>query len=130
MSARVLLCCAALSGFVAVAMGAFGAHALKTVLSAELAAVYRTAVDYQFYHTLALLAVALLRREQPATAFTLAGGCFMLGTLLFSGSLYILALSGIHWLGAVTPIGGGLLLVGWLALAWGGYRWLTTAPTI
>ncbi|MCV6589194.1 MAG: DUF423 domain-containing protein [Marinobacterium sp.] len=122
MSSRWMLLIAAVYGFAAVVLGAFGAHALKTVLSGYSAQVYQTAVDYQFYHALALLAAGLLQLHLDHRGFRLAGFCFSLGVLLFSGSLYVLALSGIHWLGAVTPVGGLLMLSGWLCLGWGVFQ--------
>lgn len=103
-------------GFLAVALGAFGAHGLKTRLSPELLAVWHTGVDYHVYHALALLAVGLLAREQPLGLLSAAGTCFALGVLLFSGSLYALALSGVRVLGAITPFGGLLFLLGWACL--------------
>lgn len=116
MSPRLWLALAAAYGFLAVAFGAFGAHALRARLSAELLAVYRTAVEYHFYHALALLAVAVLASVRPAPLLNAAGACFALGILLFSGSLYALALSGVTRLGAVTPVGGLLFLAGWALL--------------
>mgnify|MGYP000020273825 CR=1 FL=1 len=119
MTARLMLLFAAVSGFCAVALGAFGAHALKAVLTGYTAQVYQTAVSYQFYHTLALLVAALLLLQFGHRSFRLAGLCFTTGILFFSGSLYTLALSGVHWLGAITPVGGLLMLSGWLCLGWG-----------
>lgn len=116
--AKLWLALGATYGLLGVALGAFGAHALKARLTGDLLAVWRTAVEYQFWHALALLAVGLLALQRPGTALNLAGAAFALGTLLFSGSLYALALSGIRALGAVTPIGGVLLLCGWGALLW------------
>jgi uncharacterized membrane protein YgdD (TMEM256/DUF423 family) len=103
-------------GFLGVALGAFGAHALKARLAGEALAVWQTAVQYHFWHALALLAVGVLALQKPSTALNVAGAAFALGVLLFSGSLYALALSGVRGLGAVTPIGGVLLLCGWAAL--------------
>lgn len=115
----------AVYGFLAVALGAFGAHALRSRLSVELLQVWHTAVEYQFYHALALLLVGLwLQRLPTATSLKYATLCFALGVLLFSGSLYALALSGLRVLGAITPLGGVLFLCGWLLLiyaAWTGY---------
>lgn len=108
----------ALSAFLSVALGAFGAHALKTRLSADLLAIFETGVRYQFYHALALLLTAWALRQGASGAAQWAGGCFVAGTLLFSGSLYALALSGARWLGAVTPLGGLAFLMGWVLLAW------------
>ena len=103
-------------GLTGVLLGAFGAHALRARLAPDLLAVWKTAVEYQFYHALALLLVGLWARSQPATALNVAGGCFALGVLVFSGSLYALALSGVRVLGAVTPFGGLLFIAGWIAL--------------
>ena len=107
----------ALSAFIAVAAGAFGAHALRTRLSPELLAVFETGARYQMYHALALLGVAWAVTRWPGPLLIWAGWLFALGTLLFSGSLYALALSGIRWLGAITPLGGVAFLAGWLCLA-------------
>lgn len=112
----------AASGFIGVAAGAFGAHALKARLSADLLATFEVGVRYQLVHALALLAVAWAATRWPGAATTAAGICFVAGTLVFSGSLYLLVLTGQRWLGAVTPIGGVLLLAGWLALAWAAWR--------
>ena len=111
-----------LSAFVAVALGAFGAHGLKGRLTPELLATFEVGVRYQMYHALALLAVAWACTRWPGTAVTAAGWLFVAGTLVFSGSLYALSLSGVRWLGAVTPIGGLALLGGWLCLAWAAWR--------
>lgn len=117
MTSKLWLALGASYGFLAVALGAFGAHALKARLTLDLLAVWKTGVEYHFYHALALLAVGLLARQlQPSGALTAAGVCFALGVLLFSGSLYALALSGVRVLGAVTPFGGLLFLVGWACL--------------
>lgn len=99
----------------AVMMGAFGAHALKKTLAPDLMAIYETAVNYHFYHALGLLAVGLLMSHVPPTALLRGSGILMIvGLLLFSGSLYALALSGIRWLGAITPLGGTSFLLAWL----------------
>jgi uncharacterized membrane protein YgdD (TMEM256/DUF423 family) len=106
-----------LYGLIGVALGAFAAHALAAKLSADMQAIWHTAAQYQFYHALALLAVGLLARQGMAGAGLITATlCFALGTLIFSGSLYVLALSGVRWLGAITPFGGVLLIVGWAAL--------------
>lgn len=106
-----------LYGLIGVLLGAFGAHALSDRLPAEMQAVWHTAVQYQFYHALALLAAGLLARQGLAGAgLATATVCFALGTVIFSGSLYTLALTGVRWLGAITPIGGVLLIIGWAAL--------------
>lgn len=116
MPASVLIIVAACSGFAAVALGAFGAHGLKGMLAPYLMDVFQTGVQYQFYHTLALLMTGLWQHHAPQRALSIAGGAFTLGIILFSGSLYVLALSGTHWLGAITPLGGLAFLVGWAAL--------------
>ncbi len=107
----------ALSGFIAVACGAFGAHALKARLTPEQLQIWETAARYQIYHALALVAVGLLASQTPSPWAARAGWAFVLGTLLFSGSLYALALSGIRGLGAITPLGGVAFLAGWLMFA-------------
>lgn len=105
--------CGAASGFVAVAAGAFGAHGLRNTLSAELLKVFDTGARYQMYHALALVLVASL----PMTRATAtAGWLFVAGTVLFSGSLYLLSLTGVTALGAITPLGGLCFLAGWAAL--------------
>ena len=109
----------ALSGFVAVAAGAFGAHGLRERLSAEMLAVFETGARYQMYHALALLASGWAAARWPGAAPQISGWAFFTGTILFSGSLYLLSLTGIRWLGAVTPLGGLAFLIGWLSLAWG-----------
>lgn len=117
MSSGIWLAVGAGYGLLGVALGAFGAHALKARLSVELLAVWKTAVEYQMYHALALLGVGILMRQLGASApLQWAGACFALGVLLFSGSLYALCLSGVRVLGAVTPFGGVLLLAGWALL--------------
>jgi uncharacterized membrane protein YgdD (TMEM256/DUF423 family) len=112
----------ALSGFISVAAGAFGAHALKARLSADLVAVFETGARYQMFHALALVAVAWAVSRWPGSSAALAGWLFVAGTVLFSGSLYALSLSGVRTLGAITPIGGVAFLAGWLALAWAALR--------
>jgi uncharacterized membrane protein YgdD (TMEM256/DUF423 family) len=117
-AARIFLLLGAIYGLLGVAGGAFGAHALKSRLTPEMLAVYHTGIEYQFYHALALLAVGLLILLRPVPGLPLAGWCFAAGVLLFSGSLYLLALTGVRWLGAITPAGGLLFLAGWVALIW------------
>jgi uncharacterized membrane protein YgdD (TMEM256/DUF423 family) len=107
----------ALSALISVAAGAFGAHALRGRLTPELLATFETAARYQMYHALALLAVGLAGGRSASPLWTWAGGLFVAGTLLFSGSLYALALTGIRWLGAITPLGGLCFLAGWAVLA-------------
>jgi len=110
------------SGLIGVAAGAFGAHGLRARLTSEMLAVWETAVRYQLYHALALLAVAWAVTRWPSGATTAAGWLFVVGTLVFSGSLYVLSLSGIRWLGAITPIGGVAFIAGWACLIWAVYR--------
>ena len=121
--AKTFLLIAALAGFFAVALGAFGAHGLKGRLAPEMMIVFQTAVQYHFYHALALLAVAILMVSHPQLpGLTLSGIFIVAGLLLFSGSLYLLALTGVRWLGAITPLGGLAFLIGWLCLAWSGLK--------
>ena len=112
----------ALSAFLAVAAGAFGAHALRARLSPDLLAVFETAARYQMYHALGLLAVAWMVTRWPGPWPVRAGWLFVAGTVLFSGSLYLLALTGQRWLGAITPLGGLAFILGWAALAWAALR--------
>jgi uncharacterized membrane protein YgdD (TMEM256/DUF423 family) len=107
----------ALSAFVGVALGAFGAHGLKSRLSAEMLATFEVGVRYQMYHALALLAAGWAQTRWPGTTVSAAGWLFVAGTVVFSGSLYLLSLTGQRWLGAVTPLGGLAFLGGWLCLA-------------
>lgn len=117
---RTFLLLGALAGFIGVALGAFGAHGLRTRLSAEMLAVFETGVRYQMYHALAILIVALAAARLDGWLIRTAGWLFTVGIVLFSGSLYALALSGITILGAVTPIGGLAFLAGWACLALAG----------
>jgi uncharacterized membrane protein YgdD (TMEM256/DUF423 family) len=101
-----------------VALGAFGAHGLEGRLPASDLAIFETAVRYQMYHALALVLVAVLMTRTGPSFAAAAGWAFVVGILLFSGSLYLMLLTGQRWLGAVTPLGGISFLVGWAALAW------------
>jgi uncharacterized membrane protein YgdD (TMEM256/DUF423 family) len=114
---RIFFGLGALSALLSVAAGAFGAHALRARLTPEHLAVFETAARYQMYHALGLLAVAWAWTRWPGGLPLWAGWLFVAGTVLFSGSLYILALTGIRWWGAVTPLGGAAFLAGWLCLA-------------
>jgi len=105
-----------LSGFLAVAFGAFGAHGLKAILTPEMLAIYKTAVTYQMWHALALGLIALLINKQASRLLHYAGWLMFAGILLFSGSLYALSLSGLKWLGMITPLGGVCFLAAWLLL--------------
>ena len=100
-----------------VMLGAFGAHGLKSRLSPELLAVFETGVRYQMFHALALLAVAWAATRWSTVLVEISGWMFVGGIILFSGTLYLLALTGVRWLGAITPVGGLLLILGWLLLA-------------
>ena len=104
--------------FIGVAAGAFGAHALQTRLSPERMATFEVAVRYQMYHALALLAVAWATTRWPTSGANAAGWLFVFGIVVFSGTVYGLALGGPRWLGAITPIGGLSFLTGWAILAW------------
>jgi uncharacterized membrane protein YgdD (TMEM256/DUF423 family) len=115
---RVFAGLGALSALIAVALGAFAAHGLKTRLSPELLTVFETGARYQMYHALGLLAVAWACGRWPGPAVVVAGWLFVVGTLIFSGSLYLLSISAQRWMGAITPFGGLAFIGGWLALAW------------
>jgi uncharacterized membrane protein YgdD (TMEM256/DUF423 family) len=119
---RLFFVLGALSGFAGVALGAFAAHGLKSRLGPELLATFEIGVRYQMFHALALLAVGWAQTRWPGPALAASGWLFVAGTLLFSGSLYALSLTGEKWLGAVAPAGGLALLGGWLCLAWGAWR--------
>lgn len=108
-----------IGGFLSVAFGAFGAHAIKQWLSADLMAIYQTAVSYQMYHSLALILVALIYQHHQHKLIKYAGWLMFAGIIIFSGSLYVLTLTDTRWLGAITPVGGTLLLLAWLMLAFG-----------
>ncbi len=118
-AARFFLVAGALSAAVAVMLGAFGAHALRGRLPADLLAIYQTASQHHVYHALGLLAVGLLALHVPtSSALRWSGWLMLLGTALFSGSLYALAITGQRWLGAITPLGGTAWIAAWLLLAW------------
>lgn len=114
---RLFLILAALSGAISVGAGAFGAHAMRARLDARLFEVFETGAQYQMYHALALLAVAWVASRWPGPLVTASGWLFVAGTILFSGSLYAMALTGIRALGAITPLGGACFIAGWLSLA-------------
>lgn len=119
---RQFITIAAISGATGVALGAFGAHALKNILTSEMMAVYQTAVQYQMIHALGLLATGILGKFIRSDALKWAGGAFIAGMILFSGSLYLLSLTGVRALGMVTPLGGVSFIIGWLALALAGWK--------
>ena len=114
--ARAWLVLAAFSGFLSVALGALGAHSLKNVLDEYGKSIYEKAVTYQMFHTMGLFAVGLLQMFLKNTSLSLSGWSFVTGIFLFSGSLYMLALTGATWLGAMTPFGGIAFLLGWAFL--------------
>ena len=118
MTARLFFAIATLMSGLAVAGGAFAAHALKSQLTEKALTTFEPGIRYQMYHGLALLAVAILLYQAMAESswLTIAGWSFIIGILLFSGSLYGLSLSGIKWLGAITPLGGVAFLIGWISL--------------
>ncbi|MCJ0972038.1 DUF423 domain-containing protein [Pseudomonas sp. PS1] len=119
---RLFLLLAGVFGLTGVALGAFAAHGLKNRLAPEMLAVFQTGVQYQVYHALALLAVALLSLHMPGRLLSAAGGLFAVGILLFSGSLYLLTLTGVGKLGIITPFGGVAFLAGWLCLVFAAWN--------
>ena len=119
---RVFFIIGSLSAFIAVALGAFATHGLKNRLSQEMVDIFDVGVRYHFYHALALLAVAWASSRWPRVEVAAAGWLFLAGTVIFSGSLYLLSLTGVRWLGAITPIGGVAFLLGWLGLIWGVWK--------
>ena len=119
---RLFFALGSLSALVAVALGAFAAHGLKSRLTPEMLAVFETGVRYQMYHALALLAAAWAYSKWPGAMAAAGGWLFVAGTLLFCASLYGLALAGPRWLGPVTPLGGLAFLAGWACLAWAAWK--------
>jgi uncharacterized membrane protein YgdD (TMEM256/DUF423 family) len=119
---RTFFIMGALLAALGVAAGAFGAHALRARLAPEMLTVFETGVRYHLIHALALLSAAWATTRWPGHATNAAGWLFLAGILLFSGSLYILSLSGIRALGVITPFGGVAFIAGWLALAWAVWR--------
>ena len=119
MMTQIFLCIASILGGLSVAAGAFASHALKEKLTERATEIFETASRYQMYHALALLLVALLlsRAEAAQSTLVAAGYAFIIGVVLFSGSLYALSLTGVKWLGAITPLGGVAFIVGWGCLA-------------
>jgi len=120
---RTFFILASILGGLAVALGAFGAHALKTRLSPDMLQIFETGVRYHFYHALALGLVVVAMQYWPKTNLpTIAGWLFIVGIVIFSGSLYILSTSGVRWWGAITPIGGVAFIAGWACLALAAWR--------
>jgi len=119
-SARTLLVLGALAAMLAVVLGAFGAHGLRARLSADMLAIYQTAVQYHFWHALGVLSIGLALLHVPGSGAIRAAGWLMLaGIVVFSGSLYLLAATGARWLGAITPAGGVAFIAAWALFAWG-----------
>ncbi len=118
---RTLFVIGSISGFLSVALGAFAAHLLKTKLAPDLFDIFEVGVRYQFYHVFAILLAAIVYQWLGDAAQT-AGWLFVGGTIIFSGSLYLLSLTDTRWLGAITPIGGVMLLAGWAVLAVAAWR--------
>jgi uncharacterized membrane protein YgdD (TMEM256/DUF423 family) len=123
--AKLFITLAAFSGMFAVIFGAFGAHALKGKLDNHALSIFETAVQYHFYHSFALLMVGVIAITQPQTTLLKSTGwLFIVGIVIFSGSLYLLSFTGLRWLGAVTPLGGLTLIAGWACLAATGWKLL------
>lgn len=116
-TAKLFLMLGSISGALAVMIGAFGAHGLKAKLSEEMLAIYKTGVEYHFYHTFALLVVGLVGLHCKSSLLTASGWSMGVGIVIFSGSLYALSISGVRGLGAITPIGGLFFIGGWVLLA-------------
>lgn len=116
---KLFLMIGAISGALAVTLGAFGAHALRQRLSAQLLDTFEIGVRYEIYHAFAIFVVAFALTRWNSPLLTYAGWAFVVGTIIFSGSLYLLALTDTRWLGAITPIGGVAFIAGWVLLAVG-----------
>ena len=112
----------AVLALIGVAAGAFGAHGLETRISEDMLAVFETGVRYQMYHALGLIAAAWAHGRWPVAMIRAGGWLFLIGTVLFSGSLYLLSVTGIRWFGAVTPAGGVAFLAGWACLVRGAWK--------
>ena len=121
---KMFMILAAVLGFTAVATGAFGAHGLQGRVEPRMIEVWETAARYQMYHALALFVVAWMVQQTQHTAANVAGWAFLGGVVLFSGSLYLMALTGWKWLGPITPIGGLAFLIGWASLAIAAFKGL------
>jgi len=116
-SAKIFLVLGSINAMLAVVLGAFGAHALKTRLGTEMLTVYQTGVQYHFYHALGLLVVGIIAHQFPPSVWIRTSGWLMFaGIILFSGSLYILSLTQLRWFGAITPLGGLAFILAWLML--------------
>ncbi|RXT04890.1 DUF423 domain-containing protein [Ammoniphilus sp. CFH 90114] len=123
MIGKTFIIIGAINAFLTVAIGAFGAHGLKGKITDDLLTIYQTGVQYHMFHSLGLIAVGILASKMASTAMlTWSGWAMLIGIILFSGSLYVLSLSGIRVLGAITPFGGVAFLIGWALLAIAAYR--------
>ena len=120
---RLFLAAGALGGLLTVAFGAFAAHGLRHQISPDMLLVFNKGVLYQGLHALALLATGIMSTQSPCRALSSAGWSFLLGIVLFSGSLYLLAMTGSSWLGMLTPVGGISFLIGWFSLLIGGWNY-------
>jgi uncharacterized membrane protein YgdD (TMEM256/DUF423 family) len=123
---KKIISLAAISGILSVMLGAFGAHGLKKIISPDMLEVFKTGVQYQFYHTFALLAVGILMYFGESKSLKWSANLFMIGILLFSGSLYLLAITNIKLLGIITPFGGVAFIIGWILLAVHAYKQKTS----
>lgn len=119
---RIFFLLGAISAFIGVAAGAFGAHGLEDRLNAEMLSIFEIGVRYQIYHAFGLLAAAWAYSKWPSKLISTGGWLFVIGTVLFSGSLYLLSTTGLKWFGAITPFGGVAFLAGWICLAWCAWR--------
>jgi uncharacterized membrane protein YgdD (TMEM256/DUF423 family) len=115
---RFFFTAGAIAAFIGVALGAFGAHSLRTKLTPDMLDIFEVGVRYQIYHALGLIAVAWATSKWPEANLNAVGWCFIVGIVIFSGSLYLLSATGMRWLGAITPIGGLAFLAGWAILIW------------
>ena len=113
---KLFITAGAISGALAVLLGAFGAHLLKHMISPEMIEVYKTGIQYQFYHTFALLITGILMKFNPTQTLKWSGYLFIAGIIIFSGFLYLLAITGIKTLGMIVPIGGLMFVAGWICL--------------
>ena len=119
---RIFFLLGAISAFIGVAAGAFGAHGLEDRLNAEMLSVFEIGVRYQMYHAFGLIAAAWAYSKWPSKLVSTGGWLFVIGTVLFSGSLYLLSTTGLKWFGAITPFGGLAFLSGWVCLAWNAWK--------
>lgn len=119
---KLILLLGSLNAALAVILGAFGAHGLKARVDAQQLSVWQTASEYHFYHALGLLLVGVLAKQFASSSMITSGWVMLVGMAIFSGSLYLLVLTGQRWLGAVTPLGGTALIIAWLMLAWSLYK--------